>query len=121
MTQRRKYLPVKKALTAEQRARRTEALEWAEGRREPIVARGRSLRDQADRALPQAFELLKAERELQGLSLADLEAKTGINRPALSRLESAGETNATVSTLCRVAEALGKRLVVRLVNERLPK
>src|SRR5947207_12610971 len=56
--------------------------------------------------------LLKREREAQGLSLADVEARTGISRAALSRLENLADANPTISTLERVATAMGKRLVV---------
>ena len=59
-----------------------------------------------------AFRLLKAERQALGLSLSDIEEKSGIGRAALSRLENEAEPNPTVVTLTRYAEALGKRLVV---------
>ena len=64
-------------------------------------------------AVREALKFLKAERQAQGLSLSDVEEKTGIGRAALSRLENKSETNPTVATLTRYAEALGKRLVVK--------
>jgi len=64
-------------------------------------------------ALRQAFQLLKAERLAQGLSLAEVEKRAGIGRAALSRLENEAEANPTVLTLERYSEALGKNLVVR--------
>jgi len=63
-------------------------------------------------AVRDAFRLLKAERQARGLSLSDVEKKTGIGRSALSRLENETEPNPTVVTLTRYAEALGKELVV---------
>jgi transcriptional regulator with XRE-family HTH domain len=50
------------------------------------------------------------------LSLADLSARTGITRSALCRLETDRQPNPTVTTLQRVAEALGKEIVVRLAD-----
>ena len=50
------------------------------------------------------------------LSLADIQDRTGIERPNLSRLENEGSSNPTVATLTRYAEALGKRLVIVLVD-----
>ena len=117
----RKYVPVKRELTAEQKARRETTLAWADENRDKILARGRQLRSTADAqrvSLREAFRLLKAERERQGMSLNDLEAKTGINKPALSRLENAEENNSTVSTLCRIAEALGKSITIQLVDQK---
>jgi transcriptional regulator with XRE-family HTH domain len=63
-------------------------------------------------AVRDAFRLLKAERQALGLSLSDLEEKSGIGRSALSRLENDKEPNPTVVTLTRYAAALGKHLVV---------
>ena len=60
--------------------------------------------------------MLKAERLRQGLSLSDVEARTGIERPNLSRLENEAKANPTVSTLTRYAEALGKKLLIVLAD-----
>ena len=59
---------------------------------------------------------LKAARVEQGLSLADLTDLTGMDRSALSKLETGQRTNPTVETLVRYAEAVGKRLVVSLAD-----
>jgi len=56
---------------------------------------------------------LKSAREARGLSLTDIRDRTGIERSTLSRLEN-GVSNVTVRTLERYAEAVGKRIVVRL-------
>ena len=66
--------------------------------------------------LQDALRLLRAERVRQGLSLADIQDRTGIERPNLSRLENEGSSNPTVATLTRYAEALGKRLVIVLAD-----
>lgn len=59
---------------------------------------------------------LKAARERQGLSLGDVSERTGMDRSALSKLETGLRANPTVETLVRYAEAVGKRLEVRLVD-----
>ena len=64
--------------------------------------------------LRQALAALRAERERQGLSLADINERTGIDRAALSRLENNEDSNPTLATLERYAEALGKQMVVLL-------
>jgi DNA-binding XRE family transcriptional regulator len=68
--------------------------------------------DQVDELLKQ----LKAAREGKGLSLADLTELTGMDRSALSKLETGQRPNPTVETLVRYAEAVGKRLVVSLTD-----
>jgi transcriptional regulator with XRE-family HTH domain len=58
------------------------------------------------------LKLLKAERQMQGVSLSDVEERAGIGRSALSRLENETEPNSIVVTLTRYAEALGEKIVV---------
>lgn len=60
---------------------------------------------------------LKASREAKGLSLSDMNQLTGMDRSAISKLETGQRTNPTVETLVRYAEAVGKRLVVSLVDK----
>jgi len=70
-------------------------------------------------ALDQLTELvhqLKAAREEKGLSLSDLTRLTGMDRSALSKLETGQRLNPTIETLVRYADAVGKRLVVALAN-----
>lgn len=59
---------------------------------------------------------LKAAREARGLSLADLTEITGMDRSALSKLETGQRPNPTVETLVRYAEAVGKRIIVSLAE-----
>lgn len=59
---------------------------------------------------------LKAAREEKGLSLADLTDLTGMDRSALSKLETGQRPNPTIDTLVRYAEAVGKQLVVTLAD-----
>ena len=56
----------------------------------------------------------KAAREAQGLTLAEVAERMGIDAPALSRLETGKVLNPTLATLHKWAEALGQRLDVDL-------
>jgi DNA-binding XRE family transcriptional regulator len=67
-------------------------------------------------SLEALFPQLKAAREARGLSLADLTELTGMDRSALSKLESGQRDNPTLQTLVRYAEAVGKQLVVGLAD-----
>jgi DNA-binding XRE family transcriptional regulator len=57
---------------------------------------------------------LKAAREERGLSLADITELTGMDRSALSKLETGQRANPTIETLVRYAEAVGKRFEMSL-------
>jgi ribosome-binding protein aMBF1 (putative translation factor) len=57
---------------------------------------------------------LKRLREAAGWSLADVAARTGMDRAAISRLENGQVENPTIGTLQTLAFGLGKRLVVKL-------
>ena len=74
---------------------------------------GRILRREPSPAVQRATAALKSAREAQGLSLADIRDRTGIERSALSRVENA-VPNITIRTLERYAEAVGKRIVIQL-------
>jgi hypothetical protein len=113
--ERREARQIHRDLTPEEQARLRAAQEWAERNKEKIIAVGRRIfaaRDRARVAVRDAFKLLKAEREARGLSLSDIEERSGIGRTALSRLENETDPNATMLTLTRYAEALGKQLIV---------
>ena len=56
----------------------------------------------------------KAERERQGLTLAEVAGRMQIDPPALSRLETGKMLNPTLATLHKWAEALGQKLVADL-------
>jgi DNA-binding XRE family transcriptional regulator len=56
----------------------------------------------------------KAVRESQGLTLAELADRMGIDPPALSRLETGKMLNPTLATLHKWAEALGQKLDIGL-------
>jgi DNA-binding phage protein len=73
-------------------------------------------RTQAEAVLGEVFVQLKAAREALGLSLADVTQSTGMDRSALSKLETGQRVNPTFDTISRYAEAVGKRLVVTLAD-----
>jgi DNA-binding XRE family transcriptional regulator len=56
----------------------------------------------------------KAARESQGLTLAEVAERMGIDPPALSRLETGKMLNPTLATLHKWAEALGQKLDIEL-------
>lgn len=60
------------------------------------------------------LKILKEERERQGLSLADVKARSGIDRSTLSKLENEEDPNVTMNTLMRYAQAVGKTVLVQL-------
>ena len=64
--------------------------------------------------LKRVLHALKEERERQGISLADLNERTGIDRGSLSRMENDEDPNVTMNTLLRYADAIGKTLVVQI-------
>ncbi len=102
-------------LTPAEKQRWQRAREEADSQKVEILAEGRRIKAAHNRvklAVREALKFLKAQRQAQGLSLSDVEQRTGIRRPALSRLENETEPNPTMVTLIRYAEALGKKLVV---------
>lgn len=62
----------------------------------------------------EALALLQRERDRQGLSLADLQERTGMSRAAISRLENNERPNLKLQTLVRLATALGVDLKLQL-------
>jgi transcriptional regulator with XRE-family HTH domain len=61
-------------------------------------------------------KLLKQERERLGLRHADVQTRSEIDTSFISRVENDPESNPTISTLRRYAQALNKTIVCRLVN-----
>jgi transcriptional regulator with XRE-family HTH domain len=60
---------------------------------------------------------LKAKRERQGLTLAQLAKRSGIDKGAISKLETGRQVNPTVDTLNRIAAGLGIRIELTLQAE----
>jgi DNA-binding Xre family transcriptional regulator len=68
-------------------------------------------------ALARFAAMVRALRQEQSLSLADLAARSGIDRAAISRLENGHVENTTVQTLERLANCLGKRIRIELEDD----
>lgn len=104
--------------TAEQAEKYRQIRELIASEIPEIKEEARAIRDGRRAKLNEVLQLLKAERELRGISLSDLEAKTGISKSAISKLENNAEANPTVNTLTRYAEALGMTLSIVLTESR---
>ena len=95
-----------------------DAAEWKQldgelaSEKDEVLAAGRESKAAYDAIAPELREVLKlrkAERQTQGLSLAEIESRSGLAESKLSHLEDDPESNATPSTLRRYATALGKK------------
>ena len=102
-------------LTPEEAAKYKEIREQVAEELPDLIARHHERMATLDQ-LQELLGQLKAAREAKGLSLADLTDLTGMDRSALSKLETGQRANPTVETLVRYAEAVGKRLVLSLAD-----
>ena len=103
--------------TAEERARHAQVREQIANELPDIKKRAKqrlALLKKEGTPLRQTVAALRLERERQGLSLADINERTGIDRAALSRLENNEDANPTLATLERYADAVGKQIIVLL-------
>lgn len=108
---------VRRRLTSAEVARHRRIMKDVERSKEVIAVRGRSILAAHDR-LRHALQTLKSKRQERGLSLADVQRLSGIDRARLSRLESDPDANPTVETLDRIAQALGVELRIAIVESR---
>jgi len=106
-------------LTSEQK-RIVEAVRGQVERDRPeIIAEGRRVEAAMQIAtvhLRSAFSLLQALRKAKGVTLTAVAEATGIDKSTLSRLENDPTANVTLSTLIRVAEALGYQLQISVAK-----
>jgi ribosome-binding protein aMBF1 (putative translation factor) len=65
-----------------------------------------------------ALATLKRERERQGLSLAEISERSGLDKGMISRLENGKILNPTVNTLWKYANAVG--MTVSMSAEKAP-
>ena len=111
---------VKRTTSNAERSRIDDLRRQIDAEKGEIIAEARRHKIAHDRAaarLRDIMRLLQAERSRQGLSLSDLQARTGIARSALSRLETDPNANPTLTTISRYAEALGKDLQILLEDK----
>jgi ribosome-binding protein aMBF1 (putative translation factor) len=95
--------------TAEQRAKQ-EAIRRQHAAH-PIRQRpAGTINQQCFAAILRLAARFKTERESQGLTLAQVAERMGIDVPALSRLETGKMLSPTLATLHKWAEALGRKL-----------
>lgn len=117
----RKLQRVRLELTEEQQATFDEVRQKLEAEeKSEIVALARRLRQAKRRgrqAIQETLRVLKLEREAQGISLSAMEERSGMAKSNLSKLENAVDSDPTVATLMNYADALGKRLVITLVDK----
>jgi len=111
----REVRSVRKSLTEEERIRHRAIRQQIEQEKGELIVRGREIKAKHAR-LREAVRMLKAAREALGLSLNDIKERTGIEKGNLSRLENATKPNPTVDTLTRYANAVGKELVITLID-----
>src|SRR5438045_706824 len=105
-------------VTSEEAARYKSIREQVAGELPDLIARHHERMATLDQ-LHELLVQLKAAREAKGLSLSDLMERTGMDRSALSKLETGQRANPTVETLVRYAEAVGKRLLVSLIDSQV--
>jgi len=80
---------------------------------EAIKAKGRAVFARYE-AMQRLIAALKAARQAQGLSLAQVGERSGIGKENVSRLENLALPNPTWDTIWRYAESVGRKLKVRV-------
>jgi ribosome-binding protein aMBF1 (putative translation factor) len=106
-------------LTLEETRRIAVARRETDAEREEILSEGRAEKRAwlaMRHTVEETVKRLRNERERLGLSLADVEERSGLRRSVLSRLENDSTSNPTVLTLQRYAIALGMSLETRLTS-----
>ena len=108
---------------SERLRRPKDAAEWKQldvelaSEKDEILAAARESKAADDAIAPElreVWKLLKAERQTQGLSLAEMESRSGLAKSKLSHWEDDPESHPTLSTLRRYATALGKSFLTRI-------
>lgn len=102
---------IRRDFTPEERALWARGVAESEANQAAILQQGRAAKA-AQRASRDVLLPSRAERERQGLSLADAMQRTGMTREAISRLENDATPNPPVRTLARYAGALGLQLLL---------
>lgn len=103
-------------LAPEEAARYKQVRDQVSAELPDLVQRHHQRMEASEKLLKGVLEELKAAREQKGLSLTDMTDLTGMDTTALSNLESGQKPNPSFETLARYAGAVGKRLVVALIE-----
>ncbi len=101
-------------MTAEQRQKFEQALAEEQTAKAANIAAAKEVLPRLIADCQQAVDIvrqLREAREAAGVSLAELEQRTGIRKSVRSRLENSKAPNPTLATLQRYCEALGMRFV----------
>jgi DNA-binding XRE family transcriptional regulator len=101
--------------TPQERDRIVELQETLDSERPEIELRARQVKQAYGAALT-AIRKLRAERERLGLSLADIQKLTGMQRETLCKLENDDEPNPTIRSLMRYADALNLDMTISFVE-----
>ena len=105
--------------SAEQRARIKAQQALIEAEKPELIRIGLQWKHEHETMVREIVAELKEARRAAGLSLADMQATTGMDRAELSRLLGDGDQpacNPSLSTLERVAAAVGRRLKLTLAE-----
>ncbi len=106
-------------MTEAEKTRLSQLRVQIDAEKDDIVAEGqrkKTAHDLSITRLREVMQILKEVRTRQGLSLAEIQDRTGIAKSALSRLETDSQANPTLTTITRYAEALGKDLQIVIAN-----
>lgn len=101
------------SLTAKQLAKVKRDRASLAAERDQIIAHGQTILTR-QRHLHDAISAIKAQRQAQEVSLSELARRTGISKSSLSRMENDPNANPTITTLMRLAEALGQEITIQL-------
>ena len=117
MAKRRMGKRIYREPTAEQAEKYRRIREMIASEIPEIKEEARAIRQGRQAHIGEAIGLLKAERELRGLSLADIGERTGLSKSAISKLENNEDANPTINTLTKYADALGMALGIVLTEK----
>lgn len=107
-------------MTAEERQRFEQTVREEQGAKAENIEAARAVLPRLMADCEQAVRIVRQFREAReaaGVSLAELEQRTGIRESVLSRLENSKAPNPTLATLQRYADAIGARVVFSIEVE----
>ncbi len=107
---------VRMELTPSQRETMSKAEAEVEKEKDWILAKSAAARKKHAAQVERLATRLREARQSADLSLTQLAERTGMTRQAISRIESGENRNPTISTIVRLAEALGKECVIDLTD-----
>jgi ribosome-binding protein aMBF1 (putative translation factor) len=105
--------------TPEEAAHYRQALKEVEADKDSIIARGKALLQKLKSAeLTNVVQALRDARLKKGLAASEVAERLEMDAGNYSRLES-GQTNPTLQTLSRMAEAIGVKVTVNVQDSRV--